>query len=494
MAKKYYPSKSKNQKDIEQQELNKHMRFASVSAEKSKVTSTSSNAYTESRVKSMLQNIQSYGSSLGQFSKTMKQVNGVYKRIIKYLSSMLTYDHVLYPIIEDISSVNVDELNLAFNQKAIFLDRLNPRFYLPYITEKMFTQGATFLYKIEDKKGVAYMEFPISYCRISYIENGVYRYYFDITKVNTQTFDTYPPEIQSAFNSYNSGDNDKFIDNKWYQVSDKGVAFTLDIDVLSQYGVSAPPLANVLIDALKIESARDSMESTDELDNTKIIHSQVPIDKQGRPTVELDVVKEYYNAMKRALPEGSVPIVNPFDTNSITLNGTGTDGKFALLDKTIEQAFSNSGVSSQLFANDNASSQALEKSILVDVQWLYSSVLPLFTNYYNYELLKSGKKSGATWKVKFLNISHFDKKDKVSDAKDQLANGGSRMEYLASTGLSPLEIASMLVFEQRVLNIDDFMLPKQTSFTMSGDEEPKDAGRPESDNPTDKTVAIKDAE
>lgn len=477
-----------------------YQRFASVSANLNQSSSSASNTggITESRLKSMIQSPSKNASNIANFSKSMKQVNGIYKRIIKYLSSILTFDHVLYPVLENPLSFNEDpsDIQLSFTQTAIVVDRLKPKFYLPIFTEKMLTNGTAFMYKLEDSKGVDYMDMPVSYCRVSYLEEGVYRYQIDISKISDNIIDIYPKEIQNAYTGYKNGNTQKLIDGKWYQVSDKGVAFTIDSDVLSQSGMSLPPLANSLLDAIRVESAKDSMESADALDNTKIVHSKIETDDKGRPLMELPVVHEYHNALKRALPDGSVAITNPFDTKAITLNGTGKENKFALLDKTVDQLYKGAGVSGQLFADDNSSSQALERSIEVDCQWLYSFVLPLFINYYNYELKKAGKKGKLTWKVKFLPVSYFDKEEAIKTAKDQLSYGGSRLEYLAYTGMTPLEIANMLVFEQRVLAIDDLMVAKQNSNTLSGDnnDSEKEAGRPESEDPTDTTVRIKDSE
>lgn len=470
-----------------------YQRFASVSAIASSGSSSGgARGVNESRLKTMLQDPAKNSAQVAGLSKSMKQVNGMYKRIIKYMSSLLTYDHTLYPVMEDPLAFMEDpkEMQLSFAQTAIFMERLNPKFNLPMFAEKVFTNGATFLYKLEDSKSVAYMEMPLAFCRIGYIEEGVYRYQFDITKLSDALALTFPKEIQSAYTSYKNGATEKLIEGKWYQVSDKGVAFTLDIDAMTQGGVSLPPMANALVDAIKIENAKDSMESTATLDNTKIVHSKIETDDKGRPLMELPVVMEYHNALKRNLPEGSVAITNPFDTKGITLNGTGKDGKFALLDKAVEQLYDGAGVSKLLFAGDGTSSQALERSIQVDCQWLYSFLLPMFANYYNYELKKAGKK-GTSWKIKFLQISHFDREKVVKQAKDNLANGGSRLEYLAHCGMTPLEVVNMLVFEQRIITIDDLMIAKATSYTMSGDEE---AGAPESDDPTDTTTRIKDSE
>lgn len=476
--------------------INQHTRFASTSATfTGQSASSGSRGIDEARLKSMLQDPAKNSTSVAGLSKSMKQVNGMYKRIVKYMSSLLTFDHTIYPVmqnpLQDVGDVNA--IQQAFAQTSIFVDKLNPKFNIPLFTEKLFTNGVTFQYKIEDSKSVAYMEIPQALCRVSYLEEGVYRFQFDITKLSEAVALTYPKEFQSAYVSYKGGNSEQFIEGKWYQVSDKGVAFTIDSEVLQQAGQAMPPMANALIDAIKIESAKDSMESTSQLDNSKIIHSQVPIDDKGRPTMELPVVQEYHNALKRNLPEGAVAITNPFETTASTLNGTGKDGKFALLDKTIDTLYDGAGVSKLLFAGDGTSSQALERSLEVDAMWLYSTLLPMFTNYYNYELKKAGKKN-VNWRIKFLNMTHMNKEKAVATAKDQLTFGGSRLEYLAYCGMTPIEVANMLVFEQRVLSIDDYMVAKQTSNTLSGDPQAEKAGAPKSDDPTDTTTRIKDSQ
>lgn len=466
--------------------------FATTSAYNTATTSATSSISntTEARIKSMLQDVPKNANAITGLSKSIKNVNGMYKRIIKYMSSMPTFDHLLYPVFDNpFEEQDAESVRLSFSQTAIFLEKMNPKFYLPVFTEKLLTNGVVYMYKLEDSKGVAYQEMPTDYCKVSYLEEGVHRFEFDITKINDNTVLNMPKEIQSAHQSYKNGQREKLRDNKWYQVSDKGVAFTADVEVLMQQGYSSPAFSNVLIDALKVEGAKENMEDRSELDNSKIIHSQVPIDDKGRPLMELNVVKAYHNSLKANLPKGSVAVTNPFKTSSLSLNGTGTSEMFSLLDKSTEQLYKGAGVSPQLFADDNSSSQALERSIQVDAQWLYSFVLPLYANYYNYELKKASKK-GTTWKIKFIETSYFDRKEAVKTAKDQLSFGGSRQEYLAYTGMTPLQVANMLNFEQKILDIDSIMVAKQNSNTLSSDE----VGRPTEENPTDKTIDIKDSQ
>lgn len=488
-------AKKKNPNPNNNNHNQQHARFASTSTVFTGQSVSSSRGIDEARLKSMLQDPSKNATSVAGLSKSMKQVNGMYKRIVKYMSSLLTFDHTIYPVmqnpLQDAGDVAV--LQQAYAQTAIFVDKLNPRFNLPIFAEKIFTNGVTFQYKIEDSKSTAYMDVPQALCRVSYLEEGVYRFQFDITKLTEVTMLNYPKEFQSAYTSFKAGNTEALVDGKWYQVSDKGIAFTIDPEVLQQAGQALPPIANALIDAIKIENAKDSMETTATLDNSKIVHSRVPIDDRGRPTMELPIVMEYHNALKRNLPEGATAITNPFETKASTLNGTGKDGKFALLDKAISTMYDGAGVSKLLFAGDGESSQALDRSLEVDAMWLYSSLLPMFTNYYNYELKKAGKKT-VTWKIKFLNITYLNRDDALVKAKEQLTFGGSRLEYLAYSGMTPIEVANMLVFEQRVLAIDDYMVAKQTSNTLSGETTTDGAGAPESDDPTDTTTRIKDSQ
>ena len=89
--------------------------------------------------------------------------------------------------------------------------------------------------------------------------------------------------------------------------------------------------------------------------------------------------------------------------------------------------------------------------------------------------------------------SNFNKDEDLKHLKDAISFGGSRTDYLAALGMSPLEIYSKLSLEQRVLNIDSIMVPKPTSHTLSGTSS-GETGRPSTDNPTDDTDRINDSQ
>ena len=87
--------------------------------------------------------------------------------------------------------------------------------------------------------------------------------------------------------------------------------------------------------------------------------------------------------------------------------------------------------------------------------------------------IRKKKIGGFTWAVKLLDITEFNKDKRISAAKDAMAYGGSRLEFLASSGYTPLQSLSVLKMES-MLGLDELMIPQSTSHTQSSE----DVGRP----------------
>ena len=125
---------------------------------------------------------------------------------------------------------------------------------------------------------------------------------------------------------------------------------------------------------------------------------------------------------------------------------------------------------------------AITSGLVVD------SLLPkrlqmMVEDWMNFEL-STYKKNGIVWKFKFIDSTHFDREERTTKARENMAFGGSRFEFLACQGYDPLEGINLLKAEQ-LLGLDEIMIPQATSHTLSNDEE---AGRPKTE--TDKGSGI----
>lgn len=87
----------------------------------------------------------------------------------------------------------------------------------------------------------------------------------------------------------------------------------------------------------------------------------------------------------------------------------------------------------------------------------------------------------------YLPITHVNKKNMIANMKDLYLQGcGSIQAWIASTSFDP-EAYFALLDDEIENGVYEKYKPHATSFTMSGDD--NGAGRPQTDNPADKTVA-----
>lgn len=486
--------------------------YVSVTADpKSRFKSTTSATTTKSSIKNYLQRPYDNFSNIAATMRQAYLSNGIIGKVIDYYQAHPTYNYSIHPVMGNKVYELSPDMREDFIDIAYGLNQLNIQFYAPHFFKETLIEGASFWYKMEDSTGIGYMRFPSEWCRISNLENGVYRFRIDMSKIKEEVRESLPNELQQALDTYKSGGTDdetKWYDRKWYMVSDLGMAFTFDQDSLLNGGVAISPFASALADYLSLDQAKDNIDIKDQLDTLRIIHSKIPTDSNGEPTITLKAAKIINDQIRSRLPEGVVAVTTPATLTNVPLKGAGNEGIYETVKSGLDQLFFDLGTSAPLFGSNTTSSNIVKESVKKDANWVFTNLFPMLTNYYNYELTQIKTKSKITWNIKFIKESNFTLKDDIANYKDQLSYGGSRIDYLAASGLTPIEIISQLAFEQQVLDIDSLMVVKPTSNTLSGKVSQNSTksptistnpnqgklGRPETDNPTDDTDRLDDAQ
>lgn len=480
---------------------------------KSRFKSSTTATTDKSSIKNYLQRPADNFSNIATTLRQATVNSGVVGRVIDYYVSHPTYNYSIYPVLGNKqydldANMRNDYIDVAYG-----LNQLNIPFFAPYFFKETLIEGVSFFYKVEDNTGIGYMKFPNEWCRITNMENGVYHFRIDMSKVKAEVLDSLPNELQQAYQTYHGGsisdDDPNWYDRKWYIVGDQGIAFTFDQNSLLNGGVAISPFAAVLADSLSLDQAKDNIDIKDKLDTVRLIHSKIPTDNNGEPTLSLKVARNFDDQMRSRLPEGVVAVTSPSTLTNVPLKGSGNDGIYESVNNGLEQLFYDLGTSAPLFGSNTTSSNIVKESVKKDSNWIYTHLFPLLENYYNFELTQIKTSSKVPWNIKFIRESNFTLKDDIANYKDQLSYGGSRLEYLAACGFSPTEIISELSFEQQVLDVDSLMVVKPTSNTISskdasngGPKAPSNinnpnkgkVGRPVTDNPTDDTDRLDDAQ
>lgn len=412
--------------------------------------------YTRKQVRDFLKDPFKNFDKLQDVAQYLKATSGNYYRISKYLSGLPTFDYYIFP--NSKSKIDNKDYTLKnFMTAAQILEKMKIKYNFRWIFERLIDNGEIYLYEIEDKDGIVYKELPPSFCKISAINKGYYMYKVNLNKITNSNLDVFPIEIQEAY--------EQKVDYKdgWYQVSEKGFAF----NAIGNYSHGFPVLCMMFDDIMGLEDTKDLFENKTKLDAIKLIHQKIPLDKDNKPVFDAQITKIYHNATKKGLPEGVSITTNPLDITAIPFENSMTK-EFDTIERTEKNIWNSAGISDMIFNNNKASGEALKRSIIADETLVYP-FLYMFSNFINSKIEKT------RFTFTFLETSYFNRDDKLKVYKDMLAYGASRMHFLALQGYEPIQIANMLKFEQDILNIDEYLIPKKTSHTMSDIE---DVGRP----------------
>lgn len=409
---------------------------------------------------------------LQQASMLLKATNGIYKKILNYQSTIMTNDYMIYPVYVD-KITTVEKMEKSYQEVALYLDKFKIKELACWIYERVLEQGELYLYKLEDKNGIMFQEIPNVLCKITSIENNIQKFGINLSKLNDKLVLGMPPEIQKLYKRFKTGGikEKDLIDNSYYEISKNAVAFNLD-----KYATKGIPFfCTAFDDLMELEDMKDLKSENAVIESIKLIHQKLPIDKDtGVVLMDFNVAKAYHNATKANLPKGTSITTNPLDLQAVSLS----DGSSKINEnvaRSLESIYDTLGINNELFNGNKSTNEAIATGIIAD-GLLSKRLQMLVQNWINYEL-SSYKRNGSTWQMRFVDTTHFDRDNRAKAAREDMAFGGLRTEYLATKGYTPLESKNLLKMEQ-LMGFDSLMIPQASSHTASSSDS---AGRPEKD-------------
>lgn len=408
---------------------------------------------------------------LQQASEMLSVTNGIYQEVLNYQANMLTDDYMLIPV--NVGKVKTSEKMIKIlEEQSNFLSKYNIKYNAKWMRHKILKTGELFIYIVENSDSNIIQELPGAFCKIVAKENDVHRFAIDLSKLNDNIIEYMPKEIQIAYKKYKNGNKGlKLIDRTWYQVGNRGVAFTL----CENKPKSTPYYSSIFDDLIELEDKKDLKSQNDIVDAIKLIHQKLPYDKEtGQLLINTKQAQAIHNATKQNLPKGTAIVTHHLDTEILTLSDSNSK-----LDNSIKQAtdsaYDSAGISAELFNGKKNSNEAIASGIVVD-SLVPKRLQKMIENWLNFEL-SLNKKLGVQFKIRFVDTTEFNKDSKIKIARENMAYGGSRLEFLATSGYEPQEGLNLLKMEG-LLGMDKIMIPQQSAHTLSSKDKSKDNGRP----------------
>lgn len=218
-----------------------------------------------------------------------------------------------------------------------------------------------------------------------------------------------------------------------------------------------------------------------ELENYAMLVMKLGVDEEGNYELDYDKAKKFFSNLSGVLPDEIGAVLSPMEITKIGFERTRNSDANDVADAE-QNLYTAAGTSSLLFNNPKAAASALALSIKVD-QALTYGIVKSIEGVVN--RLLSAQSFGKNFKVTFLDVSRFNRKE-AGDAYIKACSFGIPMisYYAASQGMSQTELDYMNFLENDVLKFRERFTPLQSSSTMSSSpgSSKNAAGRPKKDD------------
>lgn len=428
--------------------------------------------YSKDNITSYLANPYKYEKQLRKAVVYLYGASPHFRRLIQYFTGLSDLSYIISPCKIDPQTANIKTVGRNYRKTLNTISAFNIQTQFPKVLTVCLREDVYYGTLWVTNDSITIQQLPSDYCSISSIENNVLNVTFDFSYFDSKAtiLDYYPAEFRTKYAIYQKNRTSKWIELD----SPTSFAIKCNNDVLDY---AMPPFAGILREVYDLEDYKQLKLTKTSLENYAMLAMTLPMDNSGDWILDLDTAKTFWGNLDAVLPEeiGSVLTPMPIEKISFEKSNSGDNNTISEAEQNL---FTAAGVSSLLFNNEKASSNALLLSVKADQAITYGIVKSIEDMINRFIQSQS---YGKNFKVTFIDSSPFNRKE-VGDQYLKAAQYGlpTIMLYAASQGLGQAEFDSMNFLEDNVLNLKTLLVPLQSSATQSKNISP-DGGRPPKD-------------
>lgn len=415
--------------------------------------------YTKDNITEYLTNPYTYQTQLRRAVTYIYGASSHFRRLIQYFTGLTDFAYVVSPYRIDPKSANVKSVGRNYRRMLNAMSAMNVKSQFPKIVTVCLREDTFYGTLWVTNDNITIQQLPSDYCSISTIEGNVLNVTFDFSYFDghAQFLEYYPAEFQEKYRVYQGNRR-----MRWQELSSpNSFAVKCNNDILDY---SLPPFAGILREVYDLEDYRQLKLTKTTLENYAILVMTLGIDDEGEFQMDLDRAKEFWRNLDSVLPEEVGSVLSPMPIEKISFERSNTGDTDTIADAE-QNLFTAAGVSSLLFNNDKASSNALLLSIKADQAITYGIVKSIEDVVNRFIQAQS---YGKNFKVTFLDCGPYNRKE-LGDSYLKACQYGIPMisYYAASQGLGQAELDCMSFLENDVLGLTEMFRPLQSSATLS---------------------------
>ena len=423
--------------------------------------------YTRADIIKYLKNPETNAKQLRNASIYLYEVSAQYRRIVNYFAHMCPLTYIMYPFKFDTTKeVNEKAFKASYKKATDFMAIFNLQHEMRKALVTAWREDIFAGYIYQTKDSFYIRKLHPDYVKIASIVDGCYMVAFDFSyfRGREDELESYGEEFISKYEDYKKDSS-----LRW-QLLDEKRQFCLKISEDVMYPLI--PLAGCLLGIFDIEDYKELQKGASVLRNYKALGLKLPTDEAGNLLIDKDFADQFYEQLSNITPENIGVFETPMDVEVYDFEKSGAEDP----DKTYEAIrnfYNDAGVSALLFGSDKQTAASLNISITSDECVCFAVNRQIERNV---NRLLKGLSGTQKFQITILDISEFHRQQ-FHDImlKDAQYGVPVKSAIAASLGLNPPNMSAMLYMENEILKLHDNMIPLQSSYTQSSDNQ---GGRP----------------
>lgn len=424
-------------------------------------------------VQSPLNNI----DNIREVSRFLTRVSMLYKQMISYFSTMPLYTYNITPLADYTKDFDPDKQLKNYEKVLKTFHHFNMAQELQNVVSNTIRDGMYVGWMSgDDENGIFLMPLDIQYCRIyGKTHEGEWITYFDasffdksnnkdfITGVNNDGVGVWDQVFIDGYNQYKSDGRDY----QYFRLPPENT-LTLIASTDDEFYVPLPYFLPLFKSLLNLLDTENLVAAKEELQNYKLILNKIPLmdsDNVDDFAISLELVNQFDAIIKEKLPDLVGWGTTPYESSQVidfekSTSATDTDN----LNKAMNNLFANAGINRLIVSSgDSSNANGIKYSNANDLGKM-SVYLRRIESWLNYWI-----KNHITDDV-YLQIfdqTQYNRDDYISRMKDASAFGIGKMDYMCALGDDPYVAYNKLRFEALVLNVNQYAIPFNSSYTQS---------------------------
>lgn len=317
----------------------------------------------------------------------------------------------------------------------------------------------------ENQNDFFFQQIDYKICEIYQIQDGLYNFRIDLSKIEAKNLDAYPTYVKKAYLDYFESIKKGQIVSNWYEPpADKQICLKMN----SQWTFPYPILIGLIKDVLDLNVYKKLKLQSARTDNYKAIAVEVPIDETvvDKPLLTPDTLGIFAEINRESMTD-DIGLLHTLGSKATPITFKDSTNTRNNVSDAIDELYNSSGITKELY-NGSSSATALGYSVENDSGFIYG-LYRQFERWTN-RFIKIRKYNKPSFKFFFylLDVTIFNRENVSNRYKDAISLGATVVDkWMASLDMTPSRMLGSFVLHKDVFDFQNNFIPLQSSFNSN---------------------------